>query len=146
MAAITRSEHALIVRHSEMAVIAAGRVAAPMTDNLTNGRGESVEVAFNADIPDSGSHIVFDGNRRPLEYTAVQNLFHELAHVVHQMSGTWLFFASERQAIQAENEFRREQAMLHKVAFRPRFFVRGQPACGNRSYESINWGRLLICN
>ena len=45
-----------------------------------------------------------------IEYTAIQNLYHELAHAKHMMAGTWRYFDSERQAIEEENIFRRELA------------------------------------
>jgi hypothetical protein len=33
-----------------------------------------------------------------IEYTAIQNLYHELAHAMHMMKGSWCYFASEKQA------------------------------------------------
>jgi hypothetical protein len=108
--AIAESGHLLVIQHAKYAVISAGRALGPMSDNLINGTGESVEILFNAHIPDTGSHMVFSGSRQLIEYTAVQNLYHELAHAMHMMAGTWRYFASERQAIEEENVFRQELA------------------------------------
>lgn len=51
--------------------------------------------------------MVFNGRRELIQYTAVENLFHELAHARHKMNGTWRYFDSEKQAIEEENVFRR---------------------------------------
>ena len=72
---------------------------------------------------------MFDTHRRAIEYTAVQNLYHELAHAMHMMQGTWRYAHSERQAINEENAFRRQQAQQLKTVFAERFFVSGEPIC-----------------
>jgi hypothetical protein len=92
-----------------------------MSMNLINGNGESVEIRFNAEIPDGGSHMVYDGKGRLIEYTAVQNLYHELAHAAHKMNGTWRYFDSEKQAIEEENIFRSEQAAMQGRKPKARF-------------------------
>jgi hypothetical protein len=112
MRAIQDSGHELVIQHAAHAVISAGRTRAPMSQNLTNGEGESVQILFNAHIPDRGSHMVYNGRRDLIEYTAVQNLYHELAHAMHMMNGTWRYFASEKQAIEEENIFRRDLAEI----------------------------------
>jgi hypothetical protein len=104
--AILNSGNRLTIRHSSWALMASGRTLAPMSDNLTNGRGEDVEILFDARIPDQGSHQVFDRSGEPIEFTAVQNLFHELVHARHQVSGSWRYWDSEGQAIEEENRFR----------------------------------------
>ena len=71
------------------ALTAAGRTLAPVSRHLTNGRGEDVMILFDTRIPEQGSHHVFDSRGEPLAFTAVQNLFHELAHARHQTDGTW---------------------------------------------------------
>ena len=126
--------------------MSSGRTSAPISDNLINGRGESVDIHFNADIPDYGSHLVFDSYKSPIEYTAAQNLYHELAHALHMMKGTWRYFKSERQAIEEENVFRQQQARLGNRPFTERFYVSGKPICsgdpvGTSSFRS----QELIC-
>ncbi len=110
--AIAQSGHRLLILHNAHCVLSAGRTTAPMSMNLINGNGESVEIRFNAEIPDGGSHMVYDGKGRLIEYTATQNLYHELAHAAHKMNGTWRYFDSEKQAIEEENIFRSEQAAM----------------------------------
>lgn len=145
--AIDRSGHKLIIVHSRYSMISSGKTSAPMSSALIDGRGESVDIYFNFDIPDKGSHLVFDTHRRPIEYTAVQNLFHELAHARHMMQGTWRYANSERQAIEAENEFRRQQALVTRQAFIQRVFVSGMPICPEFP-DGIDesWQQQIICN
>ena len=106
--AILDSGNRLTIRHSEWALQASGRTLAPVSDNLTNGRGADVEILFDARIPEQGSHAVFDADRHAIEFTAVQNLFHELVHAKHLGNGSWRYFDSEGQAIEEENIFRRQ--------------------------------------
>jgi hypothetical protein len=54
--------------------------------------------------------MVYNSRNEPIEYTAIQNLYHELAHAMHMMNGSWRYFASERQAIEEENIFRSQLA------------------------------------
>ena len=35
-----------------------------------------------------GSHMVYNAARKPIEFSAIQNLYHELAHAMHMMNGT----------------------------------------------------------
>lgn len=116
LAAIIRSGHTLTIQHSIKARLSAGRTIAPMTENLINKKGESVTIIFDADMPDTGSHRVYNRRFELIEFTALQNLYHELAHAMHQMQGTWRYFASEDQAIEEENIFRAElvQKKQHK--------------------------------
>jgi hypothetical protein len=106
--AIFDSGNQVTIRHSEWALQASGRTLAPVSSNLTNGLGEDVVILFDVRIPDQGSHRVFDTRRRQIEFTAVQNLFHELAHARHLTNGTWRYSDSEGQAIAEENRFRQE--------------------------------------
>ena len=110
---ILLSGHQLLIRHSEWALQASGRTLAPITDNLTNGKGEDVEIMFDTRIPEEGSHWVFDSHNQPIQFTAVENLFHELAHARHLTNGTWRYYNSEAQAIEEENIFRTQLA--HKM-------------------------------
>jgi hypothetical protein len=109
---IADSGHELVIEHADVARISAGRTQGPMTMNLINGVGESVHIIFDARMDDIGTHMVYNGKKELIEYTAVQNLYHELAHAMHMMNGTWRYFASERQAIEEENIFRRQLAKI----------------------------------
>jgi hypothetical protein len=124
---IDDSNHDLIIQHSDIARISAGRTRGPMTMNLINGVGESVQIIFDANMDDRGTHMVFDKKRELIEYTAVQNLYHELAHAMHMMNGTWLYFASERQAIKEENLFRLQLAEIQGRMATQRFRKNGVP-------------------
>ncbi|MCW8879447.1 MAG: type III secretion system effector protein [Kangiellaceae bacterium] len=105
--AIETSGHQLTILHSSSALLSAGVTGAPLSSNLTNGVGEDVYIKFYLDMDDHGTNCVLamDG-KQYIEYTAIQNLFHELSHARHKMKGTWLYFDSEGQAIREENIFR----------------------------------------
>jgi len=104
--AINQSNHQLTILHSNAALVSAGVTSAPMSSNLTNGKGESVEIKLYLDMESEGTNCVLGETGQYIRYTAIQNLFHELSHARHKMNGTWLYFASERQAIIEENKFR----------------------------------------
>ncbi len=104
--AISQSGHQLTIYHSDAALISAGLTSAPLSSNLTNGKGENVEIKFYLKMGKEGTNCVLGEKNQYIEYTAIQNLFHELAHARHKMNGTWLYFASEKQAILDENQFR----------------------------------------
>ena len=143
---IDESGHKLLVFHSRHAMISSGKASAPLSSNLTNGRGESVDIYFNFDIPDNGSHQVFDTRRSPIEYTAIQNLYHELAHAMHMMKGTWRYASSERQAIEEENIFRFQLSQLNEVQFFERVYVSGIPICPeSREQLDDSWQQGIIC-
>lgn len=108
--AIEQSGHKLTIMHSQSALKSAGVTGAPMSSNLTNGVGESVYIKFYLDMEKSGSNCVLGDSGDYIEYTAIQNLFHELSHARHKMNGTWLYFDSEGQAIREENIFRESWA------------------------------------
>lgn len=110
--AIQSSGNQVVIRHSDWALHASGRTLAPATDKLINGLGEDVEILFDVRIPEQGSHKVFDAQQRSIEFTAVQNLFHELAHARHLATGTWRYHDSEGQAIEEENRFRKQISAL----------------------------------
>jgi hypothetical protein len=111
--AILESGNQLTIRHSEWALQASGRTLAPVSDKLTNGEGMDVEILFDARIPEQGSHLVFDSEHNSIEFTALQNLFHELVHANHLANGTWRYFDSEGQAIEEENIFRQQHSQAH---------------------------------
>lgn len=113
--AIYNSGNTVTIRHSEWALVASGRTHAPVSSQLTDGRGEDVTILFDARIPDSGSHFVFNSARQPIEFSALHNLFHELSHARHMANGTWRYFDSEGQAIEEENLYRRQHAVVNGV-------------------------------
>ena len=143
---IDKSGHKLMIFHSGESMISSGKASAPLSGNLTNGRGESVDIYFNFDIPDDGSHRVFDTRRGPIEYTAIQNLYHELAHAMHMMNGTWRYAKSERQAIEEENVFRLQHAQLNERPFLERVYVSGIPICPEFPDQiDESWQQDIIC-
>ncbi len=125
--AIINSGHTLVISHSRSARISAGRTQAPMSENLINGKGESVKILFDATVSERGSHRVYNRKRELIEFTAVENLFHELAHARYKMNGTWRHFDSEGQAIEEENIFRRELAVVSDCAVTERVWKNGIP-------------------
>ncbi|MCB0412751.1 MAG: hypothetical protein KDD50_00355 [Bdellovibrionales bacterium] len=116
LSAIDSSNHQVLVRHSVDRLIVAGATLAPLSFNLTNGVGVDVEILFDCRIPDSGSHIVEGTDGRWIEFTAVENLFHELSHARHKATGNWRSFDSEGQAIEDENIFRQQMASMKGIA------------------------------
>ncbi len=110
--AIAASGNHVTIRHSAWALGSSGRTLAPVTANLTNGKGENVEILFDARMPEAGSHLVFDSHHQPIPFTAVESLFHELAHARHLTRGDWRYFDSEGQAIEDENVFRTHLARM----------------------------------
>jgi hypothetical protein len=140
---ISDSGHELTICHADHAILSAGRTAAPMTMDLINGVGAGVDIIFDTRIGDRGSHMVYNAQNELIEYTAVQNLYHELAHAMHMMNGTWCYFASERQAIQEENIFRRQLARMLGSPPTQRFRVEGMPISQSRrvvaSPQPFSW-------
>lgn len=132
--AIMQSNHQLTIQHSVDARLSAGRTIAPLTEDLINKKGASVVIIFDADMPDEGSYRVYNENFELIEFTAVQNLYHELAHAMHQMQGTWRYFASEDQAIEEENIFREQLALQHKKAIALRFGKDGEAITAQRTH------------
>jgi hypothetical protein len=51
--------------------------------------------------------------------------YHELAHAMHMMNGTWRYFASEAQAIEEENVFRRQMAEMQGQSVKQRYRIAG---------------------
>lgn len=123
--AIEMSGHTLTIKHSLAARLSSGRTIAPMTQNITNGTGDSVLIIFDASMEDRGSHRVFGAKNELIEFNAIQNLYHELAHARHQMQGTWRYFASEKQAIEEENHFRIDLAKINGEQPRLRYHTKG---------------------
>jgi hypothetical protein len=122
---ISNSVHELVIQHDDHALASAGRTRASMTMNLINGVGDDVHIIFDARIADSGSHMVYNDHHERIEYTATQNLYHELAHAMHMMNGTWRYFASEAQAIEEENIFRHQMAEMQGRPATQRYRVAG---------------------
>jgi hypothetical protein len=122
---ISDTPHELVILSTEHARISAGRTIAPMTMDIINGVGDSVQIIFDANTADEGSHMVFNSKKELIEYTAIQNLYHELAHAMHMMNGTWRYFASEDQAIEEENIFRRQLAEQQGRPWQQRYRIDG---------------------
>ena len=119
--AIKTSGHQLVIYHSESALLSAGVTGAPLSINLTNGRGEDAYIKFYLNMDTQGSNCVLGKRGQYIEYTALQNLFHELSHARHKMKGTWLYFDSEGQAIRDENQFRAEWGQFRFKTFASRY-------------------------
>ena len=122
---ISNTPHELIIQDSEHAKRSAGRTLAPMTMDIINGVGDNVEILFDARTNEHGSHMVYNAKRELIEYTAIQNLYHELAHAMHMMNGSWRYFDSEAQAIEEENIFRHQLAKLQGRPPTERFRIDG---------------------
>ncbi len=60
-----------MIFHLRELIVASGKASAPLSSNPTTGHGESVDIFFNFDIPDHGSHLEFDTRTNPVEYTAI---------------------------------------------------------------------------
>ena len=146
LVSIQESGHKLMIFHSHQSMVSSGKASAPMSSNLINGVGESIDIYFNFNIPDSGSHWVFDSSRSKIEYRAIQNLYHELAHAMHMMNGTWAYAKSERQAIQEENIFRRQLAEIERQPYLERVYVSGAPICPESpDLVDDSWQQGIIC-
>ena len=146
LVSIQESGHKLMIFHSADSMISSGKASAPMSSNLINGVGESIDIYCNFNIPDGGSHWVFDSSRSRIEYRAIVNLYHELAHAMHMMNGTWAYARSERQAIEEENIFRKQLARVERKPFLERVYVAGSPICPEFP-ENIDhsWQQGIIC-
>ncbi len=79
------------------------------TTAVFDGRGADARIRFRFDQPELGSHLVWSAKRKQIPFTYIENLFHELVHAKHTMCGTLSRIASEHQAIEEENHFRRER-------------------------------------
>lgn len=124
---IVESGHTLTIEHNNHSRISAGRTLAPMTEDLINGIGADIEILFDASVTEAGSHLVYDTHGDLIEYTAIENLFHELSHAKHKMNGTWRYFDSEGQAIEDENIFRKEYNTIQNQAITQRAWKNGVP-------------------
>ncbi len=140
--AIEKSGHTLTIKHSVAARLSSGRTIAPMTEKITNGIGDDITIIFDADMDDRGTHRVFGVANELIEFNAQQNLFHELAHAMHLMQGTWRYFASEKQAIEEENDFRIDWAKVNGEKPRLRYHTNGvlitTIAAGGIGYKMVH--------
>jgi hypothetical protein len=69
--------------------------------------------------------MVYNARGELIDFTAAQNLYHEMAHAMHMMKGSWCHFASEDQAIREENIFRRELALMQNTSVTERWRSNG---------------------
>jgi len=74
-----------------------------------DGRGLDAKIRFRFDQPELGSHLVWTRENQQIPFTYIDNLYHELVHAKHNMCGTLSMYSSEHQAIEEENQFRRER-------------------------------------
>lgn len=109
---MAQSRHKFLFIHSERATVTAGLTVSALTTKLSNGEGTDAVILMNFEMPDSGSHIVSAvGTQDLIEFTADQNLFHELSHAKHTLNGT-MATMQEIQAIIEENIYREQIAKL----------------------------------
>lgn len=108
---IAECNNELLIYHDENAILGAGFTGAQKTtyDIFRPGIGADSYIRFDFRIPNTGSHRVSTGDSL-IEYTAVQNIFHELVHAKHKNCGTFSRYNGEAQAIHEENIFRSQQA------------------------------------
>lgn len=108
----TSVRHKLLFIHSVQSVQTAGSTISDLTTKLSNGVGTDAVVQMHFDMPDQGTHMVTAiGSHDLIEFTADQNLFHELVHVKHTVNGT-LATMQEVQAVIEENVYREQRAQL----------------------------------
>lgn len=115
---IAECENEILIYHDENAILGAGFTGAQKTtfDIFRPGVGADSYIRFDFRIPNTGSHRVSTGDSL-IEYTAVQNVFHELVHAKHKNCGSFSRTNGEAQAIYEENIFRKQQAKILNVPF-----------------------------
>lgn len=138
LGAIVNSGHILTVINDKNARFSAGRTRAPMTGDLINGKGASVEILFDGEVSEAGSHMVYNNSNELVEYTAIINFFHELVHAKHKMLGSWRYFDSEGQAIEEENIFRQQYGKKQQRVIGERVQVSGVPIETVSHVEPLN--------
>ncbi len=108
------------VRHSRLATPGAGITRAVASSNLWNGIGVHAEILINLEMSDQGEHRVRGMYQDVIEFTADQNLMHELSHARHKSCGTEYARDPEYQAIRDENNYRRDLAQAQGSSARLR--------------------------
>lgn len=110
--AVKRGERRLQIVHDSSARLSAGKTLIPLTTATGDGRGvNSIQILMDLTMSARGTHLVKGEDFSWISFPAVINLFHEIAHAKHAMTGdTKTMF--EIQAIIDENIFR---AQLSKV-------------------------------
>jgi uncharacterized Zn-binding protein involved in type VI secretion len=78
----------------------------------SNGTGVDTTILMDTTIPNHGSSWVYDSAGNQIEFTAPQNLAHELSHARHTTNGTLDMSDPEGQAIREENVFRQDEYAL----------------------------------
>jgi hypothetical protein len=108
---MANSQKTLLIVHDKSSISVGGYASAIRTtsDVFRPGVGADARIRFRFDMPDHGTHLVSAYNNQMIPFTALDILFHEMVHTKHIMSGTFARGNSERQAIEEENEFRKER-------------------------------------
>ncbi len=78
-------------------------------DIFKPGLGADAHVRIRFDMPDHGTHLVKATDGTWIPFLAIDILFHELVHAKHIMCGTFSKYNGEKQAIEEENQFRKER-------------------------------------
>lgn len=100
----------LLIVDDKHALSGGGYAGAIQTGSaIFDGRGADARVRFRFDQPDAGSHLVYTVDREQIPFSFIDNIYHELVHAKHIMCGTMSRFSSEHQAIDEENNFRKER-------------------------------------
>jgi hypothetical protein len=110
--AIDNSGKQVTIRHDAASRATAGSTSSPNRIEASDGTGTDATILFDTTIPDHGSHWVFDSAGNQIDFTADQNLFHELVHAKHDSLGTLNLNDPEGQAIGEENIFRQQEVLL----------------------------------
>lgn len=123
---ILSARHKLVIRHDPSSCLAAGWTWGRAGSSLWNGVGTEALIAFDFESPESGTHWAFGTDGNLIEFTAIQNVFHELVHAKHYMRGTFQPTRGEQQAIIEENLFRREYALAKGQKYSKRVHGKGE--------------------
>jgi len=108
---IANARHPIYLVHSSDSLRSAGKSLSPATTALMDGRGVWARIEFAFDMPETGSHLLYDCQGNQIEWPAIVNFYHELSHAAHAVWGT-TEVRMERQAMRDENQFREELAAI----------------------------------
>lgn len=112
---IASAAHPVYLEHSHHSLETAGKTLIPLTTRAFNGSGVWARIQFALDMPDEGSHRLFDCAGQTIDWPAIVNFFHELSHAGHAVQGS-LIYNIEYQAIVDENQFRSELAQVEPIS------------------------------
>lgn len=118
LAQIYASSHILTIEHSEYALNSAGKTLLSLSRNLDNGVGVDALLKMNFDLPDTGSHEVYECNGGRTSFTAAMNFIHELRHARDGMTGQFIGHLFEKHAVETENLYRQELSISERRCLR----------------------------